>query len=71
MYQQWTEKQGDSNSKLVGFIIKMLRMYSEKKFKKKTVQNKRNSQQNIATYKWKSNRELRQRSETYHRMFSP
>ena len=29
----------------------MLRMYSEKKINKKTVENKKNSPQNIATYK--------------------
>ena len=59
MYQHWTDKQGDINSKLEGFIIKMLEMYSEKIVQQKTVQSKKkNSPPNIATNKRKSNREL-------------
>ena len=41
MYQHWTDKQGDINSKLEGFIIKMLEMYSEKIVHQKTVQSKK------------------------------
>ena len=41
MYQHWTDKQGDINSKLEGFIIKMLEMYSEKIVKQKKEKNKK------------------------------